>query len=137
MDFGDKSKNKLFYYDEDTNKLKTQDGKDAGTKVIVRLPYMDLVKFAYTQGKKIPNLYRLLLNLDIPAGVQIPNVPSLNLSDSDIDSLPANMTINGDLDLTNSKLRELPDNLTVTGILTLSGTNLKPKPDTKAGKMVR
>jgi hypothetical protein len=137
MDFGDETKDKLFYYDEDTNKLKTQDGKDAGTKVIVRMPYMDLVKFAYTKGKKIPALYRLLLNLDIPAGTVIPNVPSLNLSDSDISSLPANMTINGDLDLTNSKLRELPDNLTVTGILSLSGTDLKPKPDTKAGKIVR
>ena len=137
MDFGDETKNKLFYYDEDTNKLKTQDGKDAGTKVIVRMPYMDLVKFAYTQGKKIPALYRLLLNLDIPAGTVIPNVPSLNLSDSDISSLPANMTINGDLDLTNSKLKELPDNLTVTGILSLSGTDLKPRPDTKAGKIVR
>lgn len=137
MDFGDKEKNKLFYYDEETNKLKTQDGKDAGTKIIVKLPYMDLVKFAYAQGKKIPNLYRLLLNLDIPAGTQIPNVPPLNLSDSDIELLPDNMTINGDLDLTNSKLRELPNNLTVKGILSLSGTDLKPKPDTRAGKIVR
>ena len=137
MDFGNQEQNRLFYYDEETNFLRNQDGKNANARVIIRMPYMELVKFAYTQGKKIPPLYRLLLNLDIPAGTIISNVPSLDLSDSDISSLPANMTINGDLNLTNSKLRELPDNLTVTGILSLSGTDLKPRPDTRAGKIVR
>jgi hypothetical protein len=139
MDFGNQGQNVLFYYDEKTNKLKNQDsdGRAVNPQDLVRMPYIDLIRYAYNSGKNVPPLYKIFLDLDIPKNLKFPFDHSLDFSNSDFKTLPANLSVNGDLNLTNSKLRELPDNLVVKGLLTLTGTDLKPKPDTRAGKTIR
>jgi hypothetical protein len=129
------TKNILYYYDTDTNKLKTADGQAASIKKVVTKPYMGLVKIAYKEGAKLPALYRILLNLDVPdKTITIPT--SLNLSGSDITELPENLIIDGDLDLSNSKIEKLPNTLQVKGVLNISGLGLKPSPNVRAGKII-
>ena len=129
------NKNILYFYDTDTNKLKTSDGQIASIKKIVTKPYMGLVKAVYKEGAKLPALYRVLLNLDVPdKSITIPT--SLNLSGSDITELPENLIIDGDLDLSGSKMEKLPNTLTVKGVLNISGLGLKPSPNVKAGKVI-
>jgi hypothetical protein len=125
----------LYYYDTDTNKLKTADGQAASIKKVVTKPYMGLVKIAYKEGAKLPALYIILLNLDVPdKTITIPT--SLNLSGSDITELPENLTIGGDLDLSGSKIKKLPNTLQVKGVLNISGLGLKPSPNVRAGKII-
>ena len=129
------TRNVLYYYDTDTNKLKTSDGQVASIKKIVTKPYMGLVKAVYKEGAKLPALYRVLLNLDVPdKTITIPT--SLNLSGSDITELPENLIIDGDLDLSGSKLKKLPNILTVKGVLNISGLGLKPSSNVRAGKVI-
>jgi hypothetical protein len=52
----------------------------------------------------------------------------LNLSNSPIRELPANLTVNGWLDLDNTPIRELPANLTINGSLFLSDTQIRELP---------
>ena len=51
----------------------------------------------------------------------------LYLSGTQIQTLPDNLTVGGGLDLRNTKIQTLPDNLTVGGGLYLSGTQIKNK----------
>ena len=51
----------------------------------------------------------------------------LDLSGTNITSLPDNLTVGGWLDLSGTNITSLPDNLTVGGSLNLSGTNITYK----------
>jgi hypothetical protein len=54
----------------------------------------------------------------------------LNLRDTPIQSLPDNLTVNGNLNLFHCKnLKSLPDNLTVGGSLDLNDTSIQSLPD--------
>jgi len=115
---------KEVFYNPDDKLLKTKEGKtisDPG--VIFTHPYMDFLKEVYRRfkesgdTKKFHNIYRLLLNLDVPQkGLDewfILN--SLNLQGSDLTQLPNSLHILGDLDLTDSKIEKLPSKLKVDG----------------------
>ena len=54
---------------------------------------------------------------------------SLDLSGTNITSLPDNLTVGGYLDLSGTNITSLPDNLTVGGSLDLRGTNITSLPD--------
>ena len=54
---------------------------------------------------------------------------SLDLSDTQITSLPDNLTVGGSLYLRNTQIASLPDNLTVGGLLDLSNTQITSLPD--------
>jgi hypothetical protein len=144
---GSSQKNELVYFDSETSEVKNVDGTSASTKNALRTPYDKLVRYIYENGLFIPKkgtkaetdwkAIRVFSNLNIPPTAK-PNINgNINLSGTNITSLPNNITIGGDLDLSKTKLTELPDNLTVTGTLNLKDTNLKPKPDTKAGKIIQ
>ena len=53
----------------------------------------------------------------------------LNLSNTQITSLPDNLSVGGDLNLSNTPITTLPDNLTVGGWLDLSNTPITSLPD--------
>jgi len=53
----------------------------------------------------------------------------LNLSNTQITSLPDNLTVEGWLDLSNTQITSLPDNLTVGGDLYLRNTQITSLPD--------
>ena len=53
----------------------------------------------------------------------------LNLSNTQITSLPDNLSVGGDLNLSNTPITTLPDNLTVGGWLDLSNTSITSLPD--------
>ena len=53
------------------------------------------------------------------------NDGNLNLYNTDVRSLPDNLTVGGGLDLRGTQITSLPDNLTVGGGLYLSGTQIK------------
>ena len=53
----------------------------------------------------------------------------LYLDNTNITSLPDNLTVEGTLDLSNTNIATLPDNLTVGGTLDLSNTNITSLPD--------
>ena len=57
------------------------------------------------------------------------NDGNLNLSYTDVQTLPDNLTVGGGLDLRNTQIQTLPDNLTVCGWLDLSGTQIQTLPD--------
>ena len=63
------------------------------------------------------------------------NGGSLYLRETQITSLPDNLTVGGWLDLRGTQITSLPDNLTVGGSLYLSGTQIKDK--AKAKKRVK
>ena len=72
-------------------------------------------------------------SLDL-SGTQITSLPdnltvggSLYLSGTQITSLPDNLTVGGGLDLSGTQITSLPDNLTVGGSLYLRGTQIKDK----------
>jgi hypothetical protein len=72
-------------------------------------------------------------SLDL-SGTNISSLPddltvggSLYLSGTNISSLPADLTVGGYLDLSGTNISSLPDDLTVGGYLDLSGTNIKNK----------
>ena len=74
-------------------------------------------------------------NLDL-SGTNITSLPdnltvggSLYLSGTNITSLPDNLTVGGSLDLSGTNITSLPDNLTVGWSLYLSGTNITSLPD--------
>ena len=74
-------------------------------------------------------------SLDL-SGTQITSLPdnltvggSLDLSGTQITSLPDNLTVGGSLDLRDTQITSLPDNLTVGGWLYLSGTQITSLPD--------
>ena len=50
------------------------------------------------------------------------NEGNLDLSDTSINSLPKNLTVNGDLNLNNTPIDSLPENLTVNGFLMVDNT---------------
>jgi hypothetical protein len=52
----------------------------------------------------------------------------LDLDNTPIRELPANLTINGSLNLSNTQIRELPANLTVNRSLFLSNTQIRELP---------
>ncbi|MDD5293736.1 MAG: hypothetical protein PHW40_05440, partial [Candidatus Izemoplasmatales bacterium] len=54
---------------------------------------------------------------------------SLDLSGTNITSLPNGLTVGGSLDLSNTKITSLPDNLTVDGLLDLNNTTITSLPD--------
>ena len=53
----------------------------------------------------------------------------LNLSGTQIQSLPDNLTVGGYLDLSETQIQSLPDNLTVGDSLLLNGTQIQSLPD--------
>ena len=57
------------------------------------------------------------------------NGGSLDLSGTQIASLPDNLTVGGWLDLSGTQIASLPDNLTVGGSLYLNGTQIASLPD--------
>lgn len=63
------------------------------------------------------------------------NNGNLDLSGTQITSLPDNLTVGGWLDLSGTQITALPDNLTVGGSLDLSGTQIRNK--TKAEQNVK
>ncbi len=74
-------------------------------------------------------------NLDL-SNTQITSLPdnlsvgrNLNLSNTQITSLPDNLTIGGDLYLSNTQITSLPDNLSVGRNLNLSNTQITSLPD--------
>ena len=85
---------------------------------------------AQAQGKEAIPGY-----LDL-SGTQITSLPdnltvggSLNLSGTQITSLPDNLTVGGYLDLSGTQITSLPDNLTVGGSLNLENTQITSLPD--------
>jgi hypothetical protein len=144
---GSSQKNELVYFDSENSQIKNVDGTSASTKNALRAPYDKLIKYLYENGlfkpEKETKAYkdwmaiRVFSNLNIPPTAKPSISGNVNLSGTNVTSLPNNLTIGGDFDLSKTKLTELPDNLTVTGTLNLKDTNLKPKPDTKAGKIIQ
>jgi hypothetical protein len=53
----------------------------------------------------------------------------LNLSNSKINNLPDNLTINGNLNLYHTTINKLPNNLTVIGDISLRNTNITELPN--------
>ena len=143
---GEEQQNKLVYFDSNTSQVKNADGTSASVKNSLRAPYDKLVRYLYENGLFTPEkgtpayanwmMTRVFSNLDIPptAAPKIKN--SINLSGTNIKTLPANLTIDGDLDLSNSTLQKLPENLKVTGTLNIKGTGLKA-PEGIAGKIIQ
>jgi hypothetical protein len=143
---GEEQQNKLVYFDSNTSQVKNADGTSASIKNSLRAPYDKLVRYLYENGLFTPEkgtpayanwmMTRVFSNLDIPptASPKIKN--SVNLSGTNIKTLPANLTIDGDLDLSNSTLQKLPENLKVTGTLNIKGTGLKA-PEGIAGKIIQ
>lgn len=143
---GEEQQNKLVYFDSNISQVKNADGTSASIKNSLRAPYDKLVRYLYENGLFTPEkgtpayanwmMTRVFSNLDIPptAAPKIKN--SVNLSGTNIKTLPANLTIDGDLDLSNSTLQKLPENLKVTGTLNIKGTGLKA-PEGIAGKIIQ
>jgi hypothetical protein len=80
-------------------------------------------------GEIVFNKYLNLSNSQIrelPANLTVNR--SLFLSNTQIRELPANLTVNGSLDLGNTQIRELPANLTIKVSLNLSNTQIKELP---------
>ena len=57
------------------------------------------------------------------------NEGNLDLSQSDVEELPENLTVGGGLDLRGTQITSLPENLTVGGGLYLSGTQITSLPE--------
>lgn len=99
----------------------------------------DLIKFVLSNPhyqqflKEIPNPTHTIINKSIIIGMSSKNTflifKDLDLSFSEILSLPDNLTVHGDLDLSFSDIVSLPNNLSVNGSLILSGTNIKYIPN--------
>ena len=65
------------------------------------------------------------LTLERAQAIMERNGGSLDLSGTQISSLPNNLTVGGWLDLSGTQISSLPDNLTVGGWLYLSGTQIR------------
>lgn len=95
--------------------------------VILYLCYMnvesvlDFIK--EKRGYDYPFVYKLVNGLPLSDDELIVD-GSLYLTETNITSLPNNLTIIGDLDLTNTDISTLPDNLSVDGWLDIRGTNI-------------
>jgi len=91
-----------------------------------------MLKYVYTtldskEKRKFPGIYRILLNLDLE-GETLPTIPSLDVSNTDISSLPDGLTVSGNVDLTNTKITKLPKNFKVGGEFTdINGKKTLPK----------
>jgi hypothetical protein len=143
---GEDQKNNLVYFDSETSQIKNVDGTSASTKNALRSPYDKLIMYLYQNNLFTPEKgskayqdwmgIRIFGNIDIPPTAKPTVNGNVNLSGTNITSLPNNLTIGGDFDLSKTKLNELPDNLTVKGVLNLKGTGLQPKSDTRASKII-
>ena len=71
----------------------------------------------------------MTLTLEKAKAMMGENNGNLDLSGTNITTLPDNLTVGGWLDLSGTKITALPDNLTVGGSLYLSGTNITTLPD--------
>lgn len=139
--------NKLVYFDSSTGMLKNVDGTDAGAKSALKDPYINLVRFMQDNGMVKKDqvgenvwkhwlMIRILGNMDIPETSKPSIAGSVNISGTGITKLPANLTVQGDLNLSNCQnLKQLPPGLRVGGTLDLRGTGLTAPPGT-AGKVI-
>lgn len=80
------------------------------------------------KGYEIPLKFKLFHNITLTDDERIVDV-SMNLSYSNITSLPNNIHFIYSLDLRSSQIKSLPDNLYVGGFLDLENTQLTSLPD--------
>lgn len=116
--------NKAFHYDPELKRFKDVKNGNMRIELLFKEPYMSFTKEVYNKLKEqnntkvFPGIYRLLLDLDVPEKAPgdywvIPD--GLDVSGTDLDSLPDNLHIQGDLDITDTKIKNLPQNLKVDG----------------------
>ena len=130
-----KIEDKVLFYDTEIGGgqgFKLQDGTTLPFKQALKHPYMDMLKYVYTtldskDKRKFPGMYRILLNLDLE-GETLPTIPSLDISNTDISSLPDGLNVTGNVDLTGSKITKLPKGFRVGGEFTdVNGKKTLPK----------
>ena len=130
-----KIEDKVLFYDTEIGGgqgFKLQDGTTLPFKQALKHPYMDMLKYVYTtldskEKRKFPGIYRILLNLDLE-GETLPTIPSLDVSNTDLSSLPDGLNVAGNVDLTGTKITKLPKNFKVGGEFTdVNGKKTLPK----------
>ena len=115
------------YYDPDIKRFKDARGATKGYDFLFKHPYLDFLKAIYAQLKKegnvksFNNIIRLLLDLDVPEKEEGgwwklgKEGEGIDLSNTDLTSLPEDLWIQGDLDIEGSKITQLPKRLKVDG----------------------
>ena len=114
-------KQKLFY-NPDTNRLKFANGKDMSAfKDAFREPYLSFLRAVYAEMKKEGEeskfypYYRLFLDLDVPKDKSFTvKGEVVDLSGTDLNTIPSNIYIPGDLDIRDSQIK-LPADIKVDG----------------------
>lgn len=114
--------NQKLFYNPDTNRLKFANGKDMSAfKDAFREPYLSFLRAVYAEMKKegiegkFYPYYRLFLDLDVPKDRSFTvKGEVVDLSGTDLDTIPSNIHIPGDLDIRDSKIK-LPSDLKVDG----------------------
>ena len=97
---------------------------------------LNLFKFIESKRKQYHVPLKLILINNLPLPKDDLNVKgNLDLSNTQIKSLPNNLKINGSLSAADSPMPELPDNLTVKRHIYISNTPIKSLPNNlKVGK---
>ncbi len=126
----DRGKEEAIYYDPDVKRFKDSDSKPKGYDILFKHPYLDYLKAVYGILKKennvktFNNVIRLLLDLDVPAKKSPDDWwkigkegEPVDLSGSDLTSLPEDLWIQGDLDIKGSKITNLPKRIRIDGEL--------------------
>lgn len=119
------------YYDPDIKKFKDTRGRTKSHDFLFKYPYIDFLKAIYYDLKKqgnvkvFNNVLRLFLDLDVPKKpegewykIGGEGTGNVDLSDTDLTSLPENLWILGDLNIEGSKIKELPKRIRVDGTIT-------------------